>query len=131
MLKTVLIILAVAIMGFVLFQSKSSGSDPDRIDVETFKMKYQEDKGVVIDVRTAGEHKSGHLAITDHNYDVTNGQFQSKLADLDKEETYYLYCRSGSRSNNALQMMKKNGFKKVYNIGGYSALARAGLETSK
>lgn len=130
MSKTVLIIIALAVLGFVFFQSRSAGNETDRLSAEEFKKKYQEEKGLVIDVRSAGEYDSGHLSITNYNFDVTNGQLQSKLSSLDKEETYYLYCRSGNRSNSALQIMKKNGFEKVYNIGAYSQLARAGFETS-
>ncbi len=131
MMKTVLIIFAVAILGFVLFQSKSAGNGTDRLSAEEFKKKYQQEKGLVIDVRSVGEHQSGHLDITNFNFDVTSGDFQSKLNGLDKDETYYVYCRSGNRSNSALQIMKKNGFEKVYNIGGYSQLVSAGFEAAK
>ena len=131
MLKTVLIIIAVVVMGYVVFQPKSGTQSSDRITPEMFKEKYDAEKDLVIDVRTAGEHKSGHLTITDFNYDVTNGEFQSKLSSLDKNKTYYVYCRSGSRSANAVRLMKDSGFEKVFNIGGYSALVNAGLEASK
>lgn len=131
MSKTVLIIIALAVLGFVLFQSRSAGNGTDRLSAEEFNKKYQEEKGVVIDVRTAGEHNSGHLSITNFNFDVTNGELSSKLNTLDKDDTYYLYCRSGNRSNSALQLMKKNGFENVYNVGGYSQLVRAGFETTK
>jgi len=96
---------------------------------ETFKEKIDETPGVVIDVRTKGEYDSGHLKLTDYNYDVTNGEFQSKVDSLDKDKTYYLYCRSGNRSGNAVNIMKDKGFENVYNIGGLSSLARAGLAT--
>ena len=99
------------------------------LNPEAFKQKVNETPGVVIDVRTKGEYESGHLKVTDFNYDVMSGEFQAKLDSLDKNETYYLYCRSGNRSGKALQIMKQNGFENVYNIGGFSSLARAGLET--
>jgi phage shock protein E len=87
--------------------------------------------GVLIDVRTPGEHKMGHLKGTDHNFDLNSGEFQKIMPKLDKEKTYYLYCRSGNRSGQAARMMKASGFENVYNIGGFQTLVRAGLEAAK
>lgn len=129
-MKTILPIIAVvAIALFIMFLNSSKRSSDTLLNPETFKQKINETPGVVIDVRTKGEFDSGHLKMAKFNYDVTNGQFQAKLDSLDKNDTYYLYCRSGNRSGKATQIMKKNGFENVYNIGGYSSLANAGLET--
>lgn len=98
------------------------------ISTEEFKEKRAETKGVIIDVRTQGEYEEGHLADADHQYDVTNGEFQSQLENLNKEETYYLYCRTGNRSGKAARMMKNAGFENVYNVGGFEDLANAGFE---
>lgn len=99
------------------------------ISAEEFKQKHAETPGVVIDVRTEAEFNQGHLAVTDHQLNVMNGDFQSKLDSLDKVETYYLYCRTGNRSGQAAKMMKSSGFENVYNVGGFDDLARAGFET--
>ncbi len=87
--------------------------------------------GVLIDVRTPGEFKAGHLKGTDFNFDLISGEFQRKVTALDKNETYYLYCRSGNRSGQAARMMRSAGFENVYNIGGFQSLVRAGLEPNK
>ncbi|MEX0722254.1 MAG: rhodanese-like domain-containing protein [Gracilimonas sp.] len=99
------------------------------ISTEEFKEKRFETEGVIIDVRTKGEYEEGHLAETDHLYDLTNGDFQAQLHNLDKEETYYLYCRTGNRSGQAARIMKNAGFENVYNVGGFDDLANAGFET--
>ncbi|WP_390299275.1 rhodanese-like domain-containing protein [Gracilimonas halophila] len=99
------------------------------ISTEEFKEKRAETEGIVIDVRTKDEYDEGHLAETDHQFDLMNGEFQSQLESLSKEETYYLYCRSGNRSGQAARIMKNAGFENVYNVGGFEDLARAGFET--
>lgn len=99
------------------------------ISTEEFKEKRAETEGVIIDVRTKAEYEDGHLAETDHQYDLTNGDFQAQLNNLNKDETYYLYCRTGNRSGQAARIMKNAGFGKVYNVGGFSDLAKAGFET--
>lgn len=99
---------------------------------ENIKTKVEQEPGVVIDVRTKGEHEQGHLAITDAQHDILNGDFQAEIANMDKNKTYYLYCRSGNRSGQAARMMKQEGFEKVYNIGGYDDLVhREGFEPNQ
>jgi hydroxyacylglutathione hydrolase len=40
------------------------------------------------------------------------------LHDLDKEETYYIHCRSGYRSLVAASIMKTNGYKNLIDVAG-------------
>lgn len=72
---------------------------------------------VILDVRTAGEFLSGHIpgAI---NIEVTNGSFHQAIETLDKEKSYYVYCRSGGRSAAACGLLANSGFNKIYNLDG-------------
>jgi len=108
------------------FLSRSNGVD---ISAEEFKEKMEEEKGVVIDVRSQMEYEEGHLKATDELIDFNAGEFHNKVDSLDKDKTYYLYCRSGNRSGQAARLMKSKGFENVYNVGGFEELARSGLET--
>ena len=110
---------------FNMFTKQSNGID---ISIDEFKEKFQEEQGVVIDVRTQEEYEEGHLVKTDKLLDFTNGEFQDSLSDLDKDKTYYLYCRTGNRSGQAARIMKSQGFENVYNVGGFEDLANAGFE---
>ncbi len=88
-------------------------------------------ESIILDVRTDSEFQAGHvenaILISLHDRD-----FMNKINDLDKEKTYYVYCKSGLRSSSAVRKMKKEGFSKVYNIrGGIYDLTRNGLELVK
>jgi len=72
---------------------------------------------IVIDVRTPGEHADGKIE-GNSLISIHSPTFQADLEKLDKEKTYVLYCRSGSRSSMAMNIMRKMGFKSVYNLGG-------------
>ncbi len=85
---------------------------------------------VVLDVRTPGEFADGHLAGVE-NVDFMNPSFRDRADDLDRDATYYLYCRSGTRSGKAAELMQEMGFTDVTNVGGYEALAAAGAETER
>ena len=80
----------------------------------------------VIDVRTPAETSAGHL---DGSllFDVQGPAFMASLETLDKSANYYIYCRSGNRSGQAIQIMKDAGFTGELANGG--SLANAASET--
>ncbi len=83
---------------------------------------------LVLDVRTPEEFAEGHLdgATLVDFYDA---DFADQLAELDPDRPYLLYCRSGSRSGQALDLMAQLGFRDVANIdGGIQAWQRAGFD---
>jgi rhodanese-related sulfurtransferase len=77
---------------------------------------------VIIDVRTPGEFRDQAVqgAV---NIDVTDSRFMARVNELDKSKTYKLYCRSGSRSGMAQQLMKAGGFNNLENLGTVSQAA--------
>ncbi|HMB89270.1 MAG TPA: rhodanese-like domain-containing protein [Rhodothermales bacterium] len=83
---------------------------------------------VVLDVRTPDEYEAGHLQEA-LNIDVLADDFRALVDALDRERTYYLYCRSGNRSQRAAEIMQEMGFRSLYNVGGFDALAQAGADT--
>ena len=128
MWKTILTIASILIIGIIMFNMFTKQSNGIDISIDEFKEKFQEEQGVVIDVRTQEEYEEGHLVKTDKLLDFTNGEFQNSLIDMDKDKTYYLYCRTGNRSGQAARIMKSQGFENVYNVGGFEDLANAGFE---
>jgi len=81
---------------------------------------------VVVDVRTADECKEGIIpgALMVDFYQEE--KLQQAMASWDSSRTYLIYCRSGGRSGQTLDLMKARGFKKAYHLeGGMSAWSRA------
>ena len=81
---------------------------------------------VLLDVRTPQEFAEGHLdgAV---NLDVSAADFTDRLADLDAEATYAVYCRSGNRSQTALDLMAQAGIDAAADLaGGIGAWVDAG-----
>ncbi|PWL39614.1 rhodanese-like domain-containing protein [Flagellimonas aquimarina] len=91
-----------------------------KIDKKTVKTDVVGNDVQFIDVRTPEEYKDGRIddAINFNFKDST--AFLSQIATLNKEEPVYLYCRRGTRSNNAAILLKTKGFKKIFDYsGGY------------
>jgi len=86
------------------------------LDATEFSQKLKEDiNGILLDVRTSREYSKGHIP-NSTLMDIYSPSFLNEIQKLDRVKNYYLYCRSGSRSYKAGQLMKKLGFKKVYNL---------------
>jgi rhodanese-related sulfurtransferase len=77
-----------------------------------------EQKAIVIDVRTPAEWQQGVISGADLFIDYNSPTFKQQLAKLDKSKTYIVYCRSGGRSAGASQVMVDSGFKNVINMQG-------------
>jgi len=78
----------------------------------------------VIDVRTPEEFGEGYVkgAV---NIDVSNPNFESQIASLDKDAAYSVYCRSGNRSAVAVDIMRNAGFTNVVDLGAVDEAAQA------
>jgi phage shock protein E len=70
----------------------------------------------VIDVRTKGEWKAGHIksAIL-----IPYDQINARIGEVttNKSASIAIYCRSGRRSRIALESLQKLGYLKVENLG--------------
>lgn len=87
----------------------------EHINSEDFKKKMEEGEHILIDVRTEEEFHNGHL----HEaklIDFYSPTFQMEIMELDKDKKYLVYCRSGNRSGQAMNMMKFMGFPEVLNL---------------
>ncbi len=82
---------------------------------------------VILDIRTAGEFKKGHLKKA-RNLDYHAKDFSEQVAKLDKEQAYLVHCASGGRSGRSMKIFKEHGFPIVYHIeDGYRGWVEAEL----
>jgi rhodanese-related sulfurtransferase len=70
---------------------------------------------VILDIRTQEEFDGGYIEGATL-IDFYAEDFSSKLAALDRNKTYFIYCRTGHRTGLALNMMAELGFTNVYNL---------------
>lgn len=76
----------------------------------------------LIDVREPHEQEISHLKGSEL---IPLGQLASRLKELDSAENIILFCKAGTRSTRALEILTSAGFKKVKNLkGGINAWAR-------
>lgn len=70
---------------------------------------------LIIDVREPGEYQDGHVSgAINLPASKLMGDLQ-ELNDVDKNTEIILYCRSGARSNVAMNILKTKGFTNLTN----------------
>lgn len=109
---------------FNLFQRGPAAPTPDEL-----RAAVGDDGIAFLDVRTPAEWAEGHVDGAQH-LDVMDPGFDAGLASLDRNATYFVYCRSGQRSGQATSRMQAQGFT-ARNAGGIGALAAAGLPLAR
>jgi len=84
---------------------------------------------VLLDIRTAAEVEAGHISGAE-TLDYYAATFEDDLAQLNRDGTYLIYCRTGNRTGKAFRIMTDLGFDKVYDLdGGITEWMRLGYST--
>ncbi len=96
------------------------GSGASFVDISPIeaKEKIKAKKNVLIlDVRTPEEFSQGHI---EGAINIPVQEIEKMIGELNKYKKYEIivYCRSGSRSRKASEILIKHGFRNVYNLKG-------------
>jgi len=93
---------------------KIFGSGP-KVDLKELVQKG----AVILDVRTDGEYKSGHIK---GSVNIPLQVLGNHISRLKKDKPIITCCASGMRSASARNILLSKGFTEVYNGGGWSGL---------
>ena len=78
---------------------------------------YRSDaKAVLLDVRSKQDYDSGHIPGSVNIPWREMGRVLREYPDV--STPFYIYCKNGSRSRQAVTLMKRLGYKNLTNIGG-------------
>lgn len=104
----------------------------ESLSPKNFKKRMEKtENAVVLDVRTPEEFSEGHLKAA-VNANVQDDDFDNKIDGLDRDKTYFVYCKAGVRSARAIEKMKAKGFKKLVGLeGGIDEWKEEGLAVEK
>jgi rhodanese-related sulfurtransferase len=72
---------------------------------------------LVLDVRTPAEYAAGHVPGA---VNIPNAELGARIAELDgeRERDIVVYCRTGVRSGQALEVLGKAGFTRLFHLKG-------------
>lgn len=124
-----LIIAASAIVSYVLqTQPTTSAIGYGDITVAEAQALIDSDAAIVIiDVRTPEEYANGHIegAIL-----IPVSAIADRLDELSTEDDLLIYCRTGNRSTQAVNILYAQGYLRLFHmVGGITAWMQAGYAT--
>ena len=123
-LPKVLLYTLIAFFMFGIFKTLFSQGDSEGLRNALQK------KAFLVDVRTPGEFASGSVPGA---VNIPLDRVEQSLSRFKGHETVVVFCRSGMRSSQALDILQRNGIKEVVNGGSWEKVrdAKASLATKK
>ncbi|MBS8122349.1 rhodanese-like domain-containing protein [Candidatus Vampirococcus lugosii] len=88
------------------------------LSVLEFEQKINEGKYELIDIRSSHELNVTGFLEGAINIEYYEDDFFEKIANLDKNKKYLIYCNSGNRTGHTLQIMEELGFMNVSHLEG-------------
>ena len=81
---------------------------------------------VILDVRTQEEYDEGHI---EGALLIPISELEDRIDEFSKNSEILVYCRTGNRSSNAVNVLTKNGFTKIFHMAdGITAWIKAGYD---
>ncbi len=129
-MKKELLLLTSLVMGF--FAMSWANDNVKIFSPKDFKIGLQKDTAaVILDVRRPSEFAEGHIKGSINIDWLDIEKFKAEAEKLDENKTYFVYCRSGKRSNAAAREMVKHGLKVIDLQGGILLWKQQGFEVVK
>lgn len=118
-----IIIVIIIIIGVVFKMNKKEKSIENEVVIKHVSMNdivqimEENENYIILDVRTQAEYNQGHIpnAICIPN-ETIDESVVNKLSD--KNQMILVYCRSGNRSKQAAEKLKKLGYTNLIEFGG-------------
>ena len=118
-------VVAIIIVTTIIMKQQGIVKSDDSVSIDFTSITMEEAKDIfategdyiILDVRRADEFSQGHIpgAINIANEDIIN----TEPAELkDKNQTIYVYCRSGNRSKQASAKLAAMGYINIVECGG-------------
>ncbi|MCV6630176.1 MAG: rhodanese-like domain-containing protein [Flavobacteriaceae bacterium] len=108
-----------SIFSFLFGSGNATNANVEVLSPEDFKQRIAKGKVQLIDVRTPGEFRMGHIKKA-KNINYFSTSFAEDCTKLDNTKPIYLYCKSGGRSRQASRKLAKLGFEEIFDLqGGY------------
>ncbi len=104
----------------------------EKLEVIEFRIKMEQlEVYNLIDVRTPEEFAQASI-LKAKNIDFNADSFEEELNKLDKEKPLFIYCKSGGRSEKAVEKAKEMGFNRIIELdGGFEAWKADKVTVSK
>jgi rhodanese-related sulfurtransferase len=68
---------------------------------------------VILDVRTVSEYEEGHI---EGAINIPVQELEDRIEEISKKDKLLVYCRTGNRSSQAINILESSGFTKIFHM---------------
>ena len=125
-MKRLSLVLALILSIFVVAGcSNSSSAANQKITPQNYVSEYVQgaQNHLLVDVRTPEEFATGHIAGA---VNIPLQDIAARMSEIPKDTPAIIYCRSGNRSAQAMQILANAGYTQIYDLGGVIQWTQAG-----
>jgi phage shock protein E len=123
LIVVVLAALAVAVASRVLAPTVTPAV-AQSINPAQYQEQFEGKSHLLIDVRTPEEFAGGYIPGA---VNIPLQELSSRLSEVPKDQPIVVYCRSGNRSAQAVDLLTEAGYTGLYDLGGIIDWGAAGL----
>ena len=111
-IRLLLVALLVAMLAGCGQSPAGAGVD---ISVDEALRLWQNKEAIIIDVRTPGEYRDGHIPGV---VNIPLDELEKRIGEIPKDKKVVLICRTGNRSAQGTRLLRSKGLNNVYNSTG-------------
>ena len=111
-IRLLLVVLLAAMLAGCGQSPAGAGAD---ISVDEALRLWQNKEAIIIDVRTPGEYRDGHIPGV---VNIPLDELEKRIGEIPKDKKVVLICRTGSRSAQGTRLLRSKGFNNVFNSTG-------------
>ncbi len=107
------------VLAAIAIASMALAAEPQRVEPKTVneRIAWSDRSLVLLDVRAPAEYAEGHLPGA---INIPHTELASRVAELSdaRDRDIVVYCRSGTRAEQALGVLKEAGFSRLFHLDG-------------
>jgi phage shock protein E len=133
MSMSLIVVVVIVVVAIALWYSMSNQKNEDaaniaqRITPQQYQTGYATRDHLLVDVRTPEEFATGHIPGA---VNIALQSLPQHMATLPHDQPIVLYCRSGARSREAVNILTQSGFNDIHDLGGITEWRNQGLPVS-
>lgn len=116
----------VVVIAGVLLLNRNGNTDTasaQHISPVAYHSEFENTQHILLDVRTPAEFSDGHI---EGAMNIAVETLSSRISEVPTDQPIVVYCRSGNRSAQAVDILTEAGYTNVYDMGGIIDWTAAG-----
>ena len=113
-MRRLAVLVAMAALAFAAGAASPASIDPKALND---RIAWADRSLVVLDVRTAAEYADGHIPGA---INIPRDELAARVGELAnaRDSDVVVYCKAGPRATEAIGVLEKQGFKRLYHLAG-------------